>query len=54
MHLIYEMSGVCLLYRNGMVQGTLNTGAVVNVPQFVKVGQRVRVNTEDGNYIDRA
>lgn len=32
---------------------TLKTGYVVQVPIFVKVGDKVRVNTETGEYIER-
>jgi elongation factor P len=32
---------------------TLSTGAVVNVPLFVKEGEWVRVDTETGRYIER-
>jgi elongation factor P len=32
---------------------TLETGAVVNVPFFVQVGDTVRVNTESGEYLTR-
>lgn len=32
---------------------TLTTGQVVQVPQFVKVGDRVKVNTETGEYLER-
>ena len=33
---------------------TLETGMVVQVPLFVKTGDRVRVFTEDGSYLERA
>lgn len=32
---------------------TLETGAVVNVPLFINIGDIVRVNTETGEYIER-
>jgi len=32
---------------------TLETGLVVQVPQFVEVGDKVRVNTETGEYLER-
>ena len=32
---------------------TLETGAIVHVPMFVKVGDIVKVNTERGEYIER-
>ena len=33
---------------------TLETGAVVNVPSFIKVGDLVRVDTRTGEYVTRA
>jgi elongation factor P len=33
---------------------TLETGITIQVPPFVKQGDRIRVNTEDGSYIERA
>lgn len=33
---------------------TLETGAVVSVPSFIKIGDVVRVDTRTGNYVTRA
>ena len=33
---------------------TLSTGLVVTVPFFVKVGDRVRVDTRTNEYVERA
>ncbi|HEX6212868.1 MAG TPA: elongation factor P, partial [Methylomirabilota bacterium] len=33
---------------------TLETGLVVQVPPFVSIGDRIRVNTESGEYLARA
>jgi len=33
---------------------TLETGLVVNVPLFIEAGQDIRVNTDTGEYIERA
>ena len=33
---------------------TLETGLVVQVPPFINVGDKVRVNTESGEYQSRA
>lgn len=38
----------------GTKPATLETGAVVNVPLFVSEGDRVRINTETGQYVERA
>jgi len=39
--------------NNVTKQATLETGAVVNVPLFVNQGERVRVDTRSGEYIER-
>jgi elongation factor P len=31
-----------------------NTGLVVQVPQFIDVGQKIKVDTRDGKYLERA
>lgn len=33
---------------------TLETGKVISVPQFIDVGEKVRVDTVEGKYIERA
>lgn len=33
---------------------TIATGMVIQVPPFVKTGDRVRLSTEDGSYLERA
>ena len=33
---------------------TLETGAVVNVPLFIKEGDKLRIDTRTGEYVDRA
>ena len=38
----------------GSKPATLETGAIVRVPFFVNVGDMIRVNTETGEYIERA
>jgi elongation factor P len=38
----------------GTKPATLETGAVVNVPLFIKEGEVIRVNTETGQYVERA
>jgi len=38
----------------GTKPATLETGAVVSVPLFVDVGDRVRVDTRSGEYVSRA
>ncbi len=37
----------------GNKPATVETGAVVNVPLFINVGDIIRVNTETGEYIER-
>jgi elongation factor P len=38
----------------GTKPATLETGAQVNVPLFVNIGDRVRVDTRSGDYVSRA
>jgi elongation factor P len=33
---------------------TTETGLVVQVPPFVSTGQKIKINTDDGAYIERA
>ena len=35
-------------------QATLETGAIVNVPLFVNIGERVKIDTATGDYLERA
>jgi elongation factor P len=37
-----------------MKDATLETGAVVKVPLFIEEGEDVIVNTESGEYVERA
>ncbi len=37
----------------GSKPATLETGAVVNVPLFIKIGDRIRVDTRTDSYIER-
>ena len=38
----------------GSKEATLETGTVVKVPLFIKEGESIMVNTEDGSYISKA
>ena len=40
--------------QNATKPATLETGAVVNVPLFVETGDRLKVDTRDGSYVERA
>lgn len=40
--------------QGGTKQITLETGQVVNAPLFIKVGDVIRVNTDTGEYVERA
>lgn len=33
---------------------TLETGLVVNVPDFIEIGQKLIINTQEGTYVSRA
>lgn len=35
-------------------KATLSSGAIISVPEFVNVGDEIKVNTEDGGYVSRA
>lgn len=37
-----------------MKEATMETGLVVKVPEFINIGDRIRVNTETGEYQSRA
>ena len=37
----------------GTKQVTLENGAVINVPLFIEAGEKIRVNTETGDYVER-
>jgi elongation factor P len=37
----------------GSKPATLETGAVVSVPLFINVGERIRVDTRTDSYLDR-
>ncbi len=39
--------------QGGTKQVVLETGAVVNVPMFIKEGEIIRINTETGDYVER-
>ncbi len=40
--------------KGGSKQATLETGAVINVPLFISEGEVIRINTETGDYVERA
>lgn len=39
---------------NILKEAKLDTGFMTMVPNFIKQGEKVRVNTEDGSYVERA
>lgn len=38
---------------NVMKDAEINTGMTIQVPPFINIGDRVRVSTEDGSYVER-
>jgi elongation factor P len=38
---------------NAMKEATLETGAIVRVPLFINIGDKVKVNTSEGSYSER-
>ena len=43
-----------LFTRTEMEKQLLETGLVVNVPQFVETGETIEVDTRNGSYLTRA
>lgn len=43
-----------ILLAGGTKPATLDTGAVVNVPLFVNIGDQILVDTRTGQYMSRA
>ena len=39
---------------NTFKPATMETGIIVQVPPFISSGEKIRVNTDDGSYIERA
>jgi len=39
--------------QGGTKTATIETGAKINVPMFIEVGNIIRVNTQDGTYVER-
>jgi len=40
--------------QSGTKPAKMDTGAVINVPLFIEEGDQIRVNTETGEYVERA
>ena len=38
---------------NALKPATVETGAEVRVPLFVDTGEKIKVNTRDGSYVER-
>lgn len=38
---------------NALKRAVVETGATVNVPLFIEPGDKIKVNTEDGSYLER-
>jgi len=39
---------------NALKPATIETGATVMVPAFISAGEKIKVDTRDGKYIERA
>ncbi|MDR0846219.1 MAG: elongation factor P [Lactobacillales bacterium] len=55
---VLEVTETTPMIKGSTVSGsqkpaTMETGVVVNVPDFIEVGEFLEVNTEDGSYIKR-
>ena len=42
-----------LTATNALKPATLETGALINVPLFINEGDKVKIDTEKGQYIER-
>jgi elongation factor P len=40
--------------QGGSKPATIETGAQITVPLFVKIGDMIRINTDEGTYVERA
>jgi elongation factor P len=40
--------------KGGSKQAKLETGATINVPLFISEGETIIINTETGEYVERA
>lgn len=38
----------------GSKPATIETGAIINVPLFIKIGDKIKINTLEGKYVERA
>ena len=51
----FEVESVDMVKSTGgNYSATLNSGAVILVPSFIKAGESIRVNVEDAKYVERA
>lgn len=55
----YEVKDTAPNFKGNTAQGatkpaTLDSGAVVNVPMFIEVGEKIIVSTADCKYVSRA
>ena len=51
----YDVTNIEMVKSTGgNYPATLDSGAVILVPSFIKVGERIRVNVEEGKYVERA
>lgn len=39
---------------NVLKEATIDTGAVVKVPPFIKIGDKIKIDTRDGSYTSKA
>ena len=56
---VYEVTQTAPGLKGDTVSGgskpaTVETGAIINVPLFIKIGDKIRVNTLEGKYVERA
>lgn len=50
----HHLHATPLINQGGTKPATLETGAVINVPLFVNIGDKLKVDTREDRYIGRA
>ena len=43
----------CKVSKNATKSATVETGATVNVPLFINEGDKIKIDTTSGNYMER-
>jgi len=49
----YIVQDIGQLLESGVKNAIIGNGVTVQVPEFIGQGEKIRVNTSDGTYVDR-